>query len=72
MKNKTPRKFDDLLEEHQVNQKNNSEVVEEIDIDLIMPNPNQPRKKFDEDKIDNLALSIRQNGLFQPIIVKKN
>jgi len=71
MKNKTPRKFDDLLEEHQVNQKNNSEVVEEIDIDLIMPNPNQPRKKFDEDKIDNLALSIRQNGLFQPIIVKK-
>ena len=72
MKNNNPRQFNDLIEEHQVHQKNNNEIVEEVDISLIQPNPEQPRKHFDDDKIDNLALSIKQNGLFQPIILKKN
>lgn len=46
--------------------------VIEIDIDLIVPNPNQPRKSFEQDKLDELAESIKKYGIIQPIIVKKD
>ena len=46
-----------------------SEVVGELDIDLIDPNPYQPRKYFDEEKLKELADSIKQHGLLQPIVV---
>ena len=42
-----------------------------IDINTIVTNPNQPRKVFKEEELKELADSIRQNGLLQPIIVKK-
>jgi len=45
--------------------------IVEINISLIEPNPNQPRKTFDKDKIQELAESIKEHGLIQPIIVKK-
>lgn len=45
--------------------------VMEIDINLIEPNDNQPRKKFDEEKLDQLADSIKEHGVVQPVIVKK-
>lgn len=38
---------------------------------MIVPNPNQPRKKFDYDELENLAQSIRENGILQPITVRK-
>ena len=38
---------------------------------MIVPNPNQPRKRFDYDKLENLAQSIRENGILQPITVRK-
>lgn len=41
-----------------------------IPIECIKPNPNQPRKYFNEDKIIELAQSIKLNGLIQPIIVR--
>lgn len=41
-------------------------------IDEIEPNRMQPRKKFDEDALQELAESVRQFGLIQPIVVKKN
>jgi ParB family chromosome partitioning protein len=41
----------------------------EIDIDSIYPNPNQPRKKFSTEKIKELANSINESGLIQPIVV---
>ncbi len=44
----------------------------EIDIDLIAPNKNQPRKNFDKEKIAELALSIQEHGLVQPLIVVKD
>ena len=47
------------------------EVVLQIDLKKISPNPYQPRKIFDEEKIDELAASISENGVFQPIIVKQ-
>ena len=43
----------------------------EIDIRKIEPNRNQPRKQFDEDAIEELAESIKQFGVIQPLIVKK-
>lgn len=44
--------------------------VIEIPLDEIRPNPSQPRKIFDEPKIDELAASIKEVGLIQPIVVK--
>lgn len=43
----------------------------EIDLDLIEPNSEQPRSKFAEEKLEELAQSIRANGIVQPIIVRK-
>lgn len=42
-----------------------------ININKIEPNPNQPRKKFDEDALGELAESIKIHGLIQPIVVQK-
>ena len=43
----------------------------EIDIDLIDPNPEQPRTRFSEAELDELAQSIRVNGVVQPIVVRR-
>ncbi len=43
----------------------------EIDIDLIEPNPEQPRTRFAENNLEELAQSIRANGIVQPIVVRK-
>lgn len=42
-----------------------------IDIFKIIPNPNQPRKYFDEDEIEELAQSIKEQGILQPILVRE-
>ena len=44
----------------------------EVRLDLISPNPFQPRVVFDEDKIQSLSESILQDGLLQPLVVRKN
>lgn len=44
----------------------------EIPVGEIRPNPYQPRKSFDKEALDELATSIRNYGVFQPIIVKKS
>ena len=41
----------------------------EVDIDLVRPNPNQPRKHFDEDALRELADSIKKHGMIMPIVV---
>ena len=46
------------------------EVVQPIDIDTISANPFQPRQIMDEAGLDDLALSIKQHGLTQPIVVR--
>ena len=43
----------------------------ELEIERIRPNSQQPRTRFAEDELDNLAASIRENGVVQPIIVRK-
>jgi ParB family chromosome partitioning protein len=45
--------------------------ADNVNIDLLFANKEQPRKKFDDDKIQELADSISTHGLLQPIIVKK-
>ncbi len=45
--------------------------VEKIDIDKIYTNPNQPRKNFDKESLNELAESIRIHGLIQPIVVNE-
>lgn len=46
------------------------ENINEIDIDLIDPNPEQPRSRFPEENLNELAQSIKNNGIIQPIIVR--
>ncbi len=50
---------------------NKSEELLEIDVDLIEPNVAQPRNYFDENHIDELAISIKSNGIIQPLLVRK-
>src|SRR5574344_1335144 len=46
--------------------------IKKIDVSLILPNPNQPRKIFDEEKLQELSESIKAHGLLQPIVVFEN
>jgi ParB family chromosome partitioning protein len=43
----------------------------ELDIDLLAPNPDQPRVQIDDQKLDELAQSIRGHGVLQPILVRR-
>lgn len=47
-----------------------SAEVYDIPQELIVPNPDQPRKRFDFDELESLAQSIRENGILQPITVR--
>ena len=50
---------------------NKTDSVIELKINDISPNTDQPRKDFDEEKLNELAASIKENGVIQPIIVQK-
>ena len=58
------------VEKKIVNETPKEEIVN-IKLDELRSNPYQPRKVFDEEKIDELAASISENGVFQPIIVRQ-
>lgn len=45
--------------------------IEFIDINNIKPNENQPRKSFDDEKLQELANSIKEHGLIQPVILRQ-
>ncbi|MCK9182401.1 MAG: ParB/RepB/Spo0J family partition protein [Fibrobacteraceae bacterium] len=45
--------------------------LEKIDLNLIDPNPFQPRKEFNEEELNELALTLKTQGLIQPITVRK-
>ena len=49
----------------------NERKSDEIPIEFLFPNKNQPRKLFNQEKIDELSQSIKQKGLILPILVKK-
>lgn len=52
--------------------RSNKSGVFKIDVTAIKANPNQPRKIFDEEKLNDLSESIKEHGLLQPIIVIEN
>ena len=43
----------------------------EIDLDLIEPNSEQPRTRFTEEKLEELAQSIKANGIVQPFVLRR-
>lgn len=48
------------------------EEIIEVDLDELRPNPYQPRQIFDDEALNDLAESIKEHGVFQPIIIKKS
>ena len=46
-------------------------VIDEVPISQVSPNPDQPRTNFKKEQLDELAASIRKDGLLQPILVRK-
>ena len=77
------RGLSDILKDHSLNsgiipteasapaQENEKDRIVEIDVNLIDPNPFQPRKFFSDDELVELAETIEQHGLIQPIVVRK-
>ena len=59
------------IEEKIMNETPNEEIVE-LPIEELRSNPYQPRKNFDDDALQELANSIKEHGVFQPIIAKKS
>ena len=57
--------------EEKILNESTSEQIVEIPLNELRANPYQPRKIFDEESLDELASSIKEHGVFQPIIVKK-
>ena len=51
---------------------NGSSSISEVELSLISPNPNQPRRNFSEEALEELASSIRELGVISPITLKKN
>lgn len=70
MKETKKRGIKDLIEEHSYDKVLDTETIYDVNIEEIIPNPNQPRKHFDEKAINELANSIKEHGIFQPIIIK--
>lgn len=56
--------YEEIIETH-----GGRDGIVELELDKIFPNPDQPRKVFDEDKLIDLAESITEHGVLQPIIV---
>jgi len=59
-----------LIPENDFQDSYNEQVIS-IDINLIKPNKDQPRKHFDNEKLIELANSIKEHGIIQPIVVRK-
>lgn len=58
--------------EKHVYETTDKEEIIEVNISELRPNPYQPRKVFDKDALADLATSIKEHGVFQPIIIKKS
>ncbi|MGM9868527.1 MAG: ParB/RepB/Spo0J family partition protein [Sodaliphilus sp.] len=68
-RNALGRGLDSLISMDDV-QPSGSSAINEIAIDLIKPNPDQPRTNFNEEALEELATSIREHGIIQPLTVR--
>lgn len=62
----------DTIENSIIEEAKTNDQIVEIDLSELRANPYQPRKNFDEESLNELASSIKEHGVFQPIIVKKS
>ncbi len=60
-----------IVKEKKENAVNNENSIIYININDIKPNDNQPRKYFDDEKIDELSESIKSHGIIQPLVVRR-
>ena len=65
------RGLDALIDTRSEVKTEGSSNLNEVEIAQIEPNPNQPRREFDEEALQELATSIRELGIIQPITVRK-
>ena len=68
-RNALGRGLDSLISMDDV-QPSGSSAINEIAISQISPNPEQPRTTFDEDSLEELAMSIRELGIIQPLTLR--
>ena len=68
-RNALGRGLDSLISMNDI-QPDGSSAINEIEIDLISPNPEQPRRTFDEETLAELAASIRELGVIQPLSLR--
>ena len=68
-RNALGRGLDSLIRMDEV-RTDGSSAISEIEIDRISPNPEQPRRTFDETALDELAVSIRELGIVQPLTLR--
>ncbi len=64
--------FDMDTFEKEVYESTPKDEIIEVSLDELRPNPYQPRKVFDQEALEELSSSIREHGVFQPIIIKKS
>ena len=67
----TGRGLDALIDTTAEVKTEGSSNLNEVEISLIDPNPNQPRREFDQEALQELANSIRELGIIQPITLRK-
>jgi ParB family chromosome partitioning protein len=60
-----------LIAEHPQDERNSEQRIIDLPVDVIAPNPHQPRTEFDDERLQELAGSIREKGLLQPIVVNR-
>ena len=65
------RGLDALIDTHSEVKTEGSSNLNEVEIAQIEPNPNQPRREFDQEALQELASSIRELGIIQPITIRK-
>lgn len=70
-RNALGRGLDSLISKGDI-QTDGSSAINEIEIELIQPNPDQPRRTFVEDTLEELAGSIRELGIVQPLTLRDN
>jgi len=68
-RNALGRGIDSLISMDDI-QTEGSSVINQIDVSLITPNPDQPRQNFDEEALQDLATSIRELGIIQPLTLR--
>lgn len=68
----TQQDFSKRVDSEDDRQIRGDKYVIEVDVNNIIPNPHQPRRSFDEEKLNELSQSIKTHGIIQPLVVSKN